>query len=73
MFDDVNDTGVLPPLTDRDGYSITAFSPQAMKWELKFSNSSGNASAFATFRLESYEGVQVDASTNIEITVSKFS
>ena len=66
MYNDLNDTGVIP---EKDDYDIVSFSTKKMSWELKSSNYSGNLSASVAFRLNSYDGVELDSSSNIEITV----
>jgi hypothetical protein len=66
MYNDLNDTGVIP---ETDNFDIVSYSTKKMSWELKSSNCSGNVSASVAFRLSSYDGVELDSSSNIEITV----
>lgn len=70
MYNDLNDTGVIP---EKDNFDIVSYSTKKMSWELKSSNYSGNMSASVAFRLNSYDGIELDSSSNIEITVINFS
>lgn len=69
MYNDLNDTGVIP---EKDNHDIVSYSTKKMSWELKSSNFSGNMSASVAFRLNSYDGIELDSSSNIEITVIDF-
>lgn len=66
MYNDLNDTGIIPKM---NSYDTVSFSTKKMFWELKSSNYSGNRSASVAFRLANYDGVELDSSSNIEITV----
>ena len=66
MYDDVNDTAVLP----KDESSIATYDPKLMRWEIKQLDQSSNSSASVSFRLESYRGVAVNSSMNIELKVT---
>ena len=69
MYNDLNDTGMIP---EKDNYGIVSYSTKKMTWELKSSNFSVNISASVAFRLNSYDGVELDSSSNVEITVIVF-
>ncbi|XP_046441974.1 glycosylated lysosomal membrane protein A-like [Daphnia pulex] len=69
MYNDLNDTGVIP---ETDNFDIVSYSTKKMSWELKSSNCSGNVSASVAFRLSSYDGVALDFSSNIEITLTAY-
>lgn len=66
MYSDLNDTGEVP---EDNGQNIALFSTKKMTWQLKSSNCSGNLSATAVFQLTHYDGLALDSSSNIEISV----
>lgn len=69
MYNDLNDTGIIPKM---NSYDTVSFSTKKMFWELKSSNYSGNRSASVAFRLANYDGVELDSSSNIEITLTAY-
>lgn len=68
MYSDQNDTGMIPEEIAFE--NIASFATDKMSWQLKSSNYSGNFSASAVFRLSHYDGLPVEPSSNVEITVS---
>lgn len=66
MYSDLNDTGVVP---EDNSQNIALFSTRKMTWQLKSSNYSGNLSATVVFHLTHYNGLALDSSSNIEISV----
>ncbi len=66
MYNDLNDTGMIP---EHSSDNVISFSTKKMAWELKSTNYSGNSSTSVVFCLISYDGEELDASSNIEMTV----
>ncbi len=69
MFNDLNDTGLLP-VDDDNSSHIASFDTRQMHWRLDSLNSSTNTLASAVFKLSTYQGVELDSTTNVQITVS---
>lgn len=70
MFNDLNDTGLLP-IDDDNSSHITSFDTRQMHWRLDSLNSSTNTLASAVFKLSTYQGVELDSTTNVQITVGQ--
>lgn len=68
MYNDLNDTGKLP---EDDSQDVISFNPKKMLWSLKLSNhTEENSSKSVVFHMTHYDGILLDPSSNIEISVS---